>query len=183
MAYSPITSGTQSYSAGVTGFTMVAAPTDILNIFGTGAKTISITRIEVSGITSAATAITLDAQIVKRSTAGTLGSAALTALTAVPLSSNNAAATAVVSTVGTANYGTLGTLVGVVATKKVPLTLSPATATDFPQNDTGVSFIFNDPSLQNLQIVNATEQVAINMNAPTLPAGTALNIFVYWTEQ
>lgn len=183
LAYSPTTAGTASYTASVTGFTPVATPTDIFNIFGSNSKTISITRLEISGITSAATAITLDAQVFRRSTAGTLGSAVLTGLTAVPLDANNAAASAVVSTVGTANYTTLGTSTGLILSKKLPLTLSPATATDFPVNGVPVAFTFNDAGTQNCILRGTSQQIAINLNSASLPAGTALNILIEWTEQ
>lgn len=175
-------SGAQTFMASVTGFTPVATPTDIANIFGSASKTVSITRIEVSGITSAATAATLDLQLFKRSTVGTPGSAVLTGLTAVPLDANNGAATAVVSTVGTANYTTLGTSVGLVASKKLPLTLSPATATDFPISPV-VSFTFNDTGTQNAILRGTTQQFALNLNSAALPAGTALNVLIEWTEQ
>lgn len=183
LAYTAQNVGTNSYMASVSGFTPVAAPTDILNIFGSASKLVTVNRIKVTGITSAATAITLDCRLIKRSTAGTLGSAVLTALTATPLDSSNPAGSAVVSTVGTANYTTLGTIVGEVASEKLALTLSPATATDFPQSNVGAVFTFNDGVTQNVTLRGVAEQLAINLNAPTLPAGTVLNIFVEWTEK
>ncbi|GAC1502631.1 MAG: hypothetical protein NVS1B10_07460 [Candidatus Saccharimonadales bacterium] len=177
----PVASGAYTYAASITGFTPVATPTDIFNIFGSATKSVLVTRIEVTGITSSATASALDLQLIKRNTAGTLGTAVLTGVTAVPVDTNNPAATAVVSTVGTANYTTLGNLVGVVASKKLALTLSPATATDFPVGQV-VSFAFNDLNEQGIVLRGTSDQLALGLNSATLPAGTALSINITWEE-
>lgn len=171
-----------TYTASVTGFTPVAAATDILNMFGSAGKTIRITRIEVTGTTSAATAAVSDLQVVKRSTVGTLGSAVLTGLTAVPLDSGSAAASATVSTVGTANYGTLGTLIGAVEARKFTCQLGTATATDFPIIPPTV-FTWTDHNEQGLVVRGAAQQVALNWNGGTVPAGCSLDISVSWTEE
>lgn len=178
---SAVGSSNFTYAASATAFTPVATPTDFFNIFGSSTKNILITRIEVSGMTSAATAITMDLQLIKRNTAGTLGSAVLTGLTAVPVDSANPAATAVASTVGTANYTTLGTSVGVVAARKIPLTLSPATATDFPISNV-VVFTFNDLAEQGIVLRGTADQLALGLNGATLPAGTSLDINITWEE-
>lgn len=170
-----------TYAASTTAFTPVATPTDFFNIFGSASKTILVTRVEVSGMTSAATAITMDLQLNKRSTTGTLGSAVLTGLTIVPVDSTYPTATAVPSTVGTANYTTLGTLVGVVAAQKLSLTLSPATATDFPITRPTV-FTFNDLSEQGIILRGTSDQLALGLNGATLPAATSLNVNVTWIE-
>lgn len=171
-----------TYSASVTNFSPVATPTDFWNIFGSATRIIRITRIEVCGTTSAATAAILDLRVIKRSTAGTLGSAALTGLTAVPHDSANAAATAVVSTVGTANYTTLGTIVGIVQSRTLSLDLTPFSATDFPSTIPLV-FDFTNRNEQGLVLRGTSQQIGLNMNGDTLPAATALDINVVWTEE
>ncbi len=110
-------------------------------------------------------------QVVRWSTAGTLGSAVLTALTAVKHDVNDAAATAVVSTVGTANYTTQGTgstvpllcdtiFFGVVATGVVtPNALEFATRAD-----------------KALILRGTTDIIAISGNASAIPSGGVIDI-------
>lgn len=171
-----------TYTASVTGFSPVASATDILNIFGSSSKTIRITRIEISGTTSAATAAVNDLQVIKRSTAGTLGSAVLTALTAVPHDSASAAASATISTVGTANYTTLGTSVGILQARKFTCQLATATATDFPIVPPTI-WSFTERSEQGIVLRGATQQLALNWNGGAVPAGCSLDISVTWTEE
>lgn len=166
-----------TYSASVLDFTPVASPTDFFNIFGSATKTIRITRIEILGEATANNQI--DIVLVKRSTAGTLGSAVLTNLTAVPHDSNNAAATAVVSTVGTANYTTLGTLVGNVQSRSLSLP-NPSTSTI---SSPSIVFDFTNRNEQGIVLRGITQQIAFNGNAESLPSGTVLDINITWTEE
>ena len=152
-------------------------------MFGSATKTIRITRIEVSGSSTAATAATLTLQLVKRSTIGTIGSAVLTPLTAVPHDSGNAAGTAVVNTVGTANYTTVGTLVGQIQARMFSFTLTPFTATDFPECVPTV-FDFTNRNEQGIVLRGVTQQVALLFNgAPAMPAGALFNINITYTEE
>lgn len=178
------TEGTKAtYSAAFTAFAPVAAATDFINIFGSSTKTIRITRIEVSATTTAATAAVNDLQIIKRSTAGTLGSAVLTAATnIVPFDSLNAAATAVISSVGTANYTTLGTIVGVVDARKFTSQLATATATDFPVVHATV-FSFTERNEQGIVLRGTAQQLALNLAGGTVPAGASFNVTITWTEE
>lgn len=171
-----------TYSAAVTNFVPVAAPTDIFNIFGSSTKTIRVTRIQVSAITTLGTAATYDLTLVKRSAAGTLGSAVLTNLSAVPHDSNYAVATGVPSTVATANYTTLGTIVGNLRSQKLVETLSPETLTDygFP------SFVVFDFSARNetaIVLRGTSQQIGLNLNGVTLNGGDKFDIDITWTEE
>lgn len=96
-----------TYQYSTSAFSMQATPTAFVVIQGSATKTLRIKRIRVAGVATAQGNMKI--QLARWSTAGTLGSAALTALTAVKHDINDPAATAVVSTVGTANYGTEGT--------------------------------------------------------------------------
>ena len=96
-----------TYQYSVSGFTPVATPTAMVIIKGSATKTVRIKRIRLAGVATAQG--NMKVQSASWSTAGTLGSAALTALTAVKHDPNDAAATCTVSTVGTANYTTEGT--------------------------------------------------------------------------
>jgi hypothetical protein len=171
-----------TYSASVTAFTPVATPTDFFNIFGSATKEIHITRLEISGTTTSAVETVHNIQIMKRSTAGTLGSATLTALTVVPHDSADAAGTAIPSTVGTANYTTLGTLVGQVQARNLILSLATFTATDFPVGNTLV-FDFTNRNEKGIFLNNASEQLAINLNTETLVGTVKLDVNVTWTEE
>lgn len=110
---------TPHYSAAKNQLTPVASSTAVFVFTGSATKTVRVKRIRLSGIATAAGEQPFS--IKKNSSAGTLGSAALTTITAVPHDSSDAAATAVFSTVGTAVYTTLPTLVGVVATGELGL--------------------------------------------------------------
>lgn len=96
-----------TYQYSVSAFTPQATPTAMVVIQGSATKTLRIKKIRVAGVATAQGNMKI--QLTRWSTAGTLGSAALTALTAVKHDLNDAAATGVVSTVGTANYTTEGT--------------------------------------------------------------------------
>jgi hypothetical protein len=173
----------QTFSASITGFVPVATPTDFFNLCGSATKTIRITRVEISGTTTAAAGAALDLQLIKRSTAGTLGSAVLTPLTAVPHDSNDTVvADAVANTVGTANYTTLGSLVGVVRAIKFALQLTPQTATDFPEMQSNV-LDFSSRNEKALVLRGVAQQIALSMNGGALPAGTLLDINITFTAE
>lgn len=102
--------GAAVYRASIAYTLGVATPTAVVVLQGSSTKTIRFTFIKVQGWSTTAGVMKWKAS--RRTTAGTLGSAALTA---IPTQGKNdsgtvAAPTLVASTVGTANYGTLGTL-------------------------------------------------------------------------
>lgn len=171
-----------TYSFSVTGFTPVATPTDFACIIGSGTKTVRVTKIEISGTSTAATAAVLDLQVIKRSTAGTIAPGAFTAPTGVPHDSSDAAATAVVNTVGTANFGALGAIVGQVASRKFAFTLTPATATDFPIAAPTV-IVFTNNNEKGIVLRGVSQQLCLNFAGAALPAGTLLDINVTVTEE
>jgi hypothetical protein len=147
-------------------FTPVATPTDVMLIQGSATMTLRVKRMVFSGL--ATTAGNMPITLFRRSTAPTLGSAALTAITAGKHDTNDAAPTGVVSTVGTANVGTVGTTAGhlgqgriylpLVTTVPSPITWEFATRNDKP-------FILR----------GTTDYIAVNLNGAALPAGGVID--------
>lgn len=176
---------TPTYSCTVTGFTPVASPTDVWNMFGSTTKTIRVTRMQIWATDSSAVQTTLPIQLVLRSTIGSVGSAALTAIAGIPHDSNDGAATAVVNTIATANYTTLGTLVGgagnALRAGVVATWLTPETATDFP---TGYPLLWDFTTNNERAIVlrGATQQIALNLAGATIVGTLKLAIQVTWIE-
>ncbi len=177
----------RTYTAVFTGFTPVATPTDIINLFGAASVVLRLKRFYMNIMTDSAVATKLEARMAKRSTAGTLGSAALTGLTAVPHRSSTAtvattAAAGVASTVGTANYTTLGTLVGYVREQYVMPQLGTYTATNFPGSNV-VDWRFGENGEEPIMLLSATEQVGINMAGGTLTGTCLFAGFITWVEE
>lgn len=167
----PGTSPNPAYSASVTGLALAAAATDIFTLTGSASKTVRITRIQVSGIATAASAV--DLVLVKRSTADTGGTA--TNPTVVPNDSADAAGTAVVAAY-TANP-TTGALVGPVRSRKVTLTTAAGGLTS-------VTTIFDSgqQSGKPITLRGVAQQLALNFNGATV-AGATLNIDIEWYEE
>ncbi|MGZ5028998.1 MAG: hypothetical protein ACXWAT_00855 [Methylobacter sp.] len=151
-----------TYRYAMPDFTPVATPTDILVIQGSATKTIRIKRIAVYGESTAAGS--MGVQLVRRSTAGTLGSAVLTAVTAGKHDTGDGAATAVISTVGTANYTTLGTSAGVMGAAL--LTFGNAGAVQ-----SGVVWDYSTRNDKAIILRGATDFLCINMNGDAVPTG------------
>ena len=149
-------------------FSPVATPTDFIVIQGSATKTIRVKHIALNGI--ATTAGVMPIQIVKRTSAPTLGSAVLTAVTAGKHDSTDAAATAVVSTVGTANITTLGTAAGVIGVGRLSLTTA---ASALANGD--IEWEFALRSDKPVILRGATEYLVINANAGAVPAGGAID--------
>lgn len=177
----------KTYTACFTAFTPVAAPTDIINLFGSASVVIRVKRVYMNVITDSAVATKLEARLAKRSTAGTLGSAVLTGLTAVPHRSSlatvaTAAASGVASSVGTANYTTLGTLTGYVREQYIMPQLGTYTATNFPGANV-VDWRFGENSEEPIMLLSAIEQVGINMAGGTLTGTCLFGGFITWVEE
>jgi hypothetical protein len=149
-------------------FTPVATPTDFIVISGSATKTCRIKRIALSGVATSQGHIPL--QLIKRTTAGTLGSAVLTAITAAKHDTNDAAPTCSVSTVGTANYTTLGTTQGVLAARRLNL---PAASGGTFYSPT--EFEFSTRMDAPVFLRGAAELIGINGNGGALPAGTVID--------
>ena len=166
------TEGTKAtYSASVTALAPAATATDIFTIIGSGTKTIRVTRIQISGVATAAGAY--DVQLVKRSTADTLGTS--TAPTLIPHDSNDAAATSVVAAY-TANP-TLGTAVGVLQVKKITVS---TVAGAIPIVPTEFRPAPNERAIAVLR--GAAQQLCVNLNGVTMTGGS-LSLDVSFTEE
>jgi len=163
-----------TYRYNVQGITPVATPTDVLLIQGSSTMTVRIKRIVVNGI--ATTAGQMPFQVIRRSSAGTKGSATLTAITAGQHDINQASPTASVSYVQTANYTTVGTGAGVLDEGRVYLNVS----------GTGASSPFTlDYASRNdypLVLRGTSDFVAVNFGGATVPSGGALD-FTIETEE
>lgn len=160
-----------AYSASITGLVPAAAATDIFTLIGSATKTIRVTRIQISGVATAAAAV--DVQIIKRSTAGSGGTS--TSPTMVPNDSLDGAATALAKAF-TANP-TVGTIVGLIRSQKITLTTG---AGAIPLVQTLIEFGTNFARAITLR--GAAEQIAINWNAQTV-TGNSVNIDIEWTEE
>lgn len=160
----------QTYSASVTGLAPAVAATDIFLINGSATKTVRITRIQISGIATAAGAYAV--QLIKRSAANSGGTS--TAPTVVPHDSTDAAATAVVLAY-TANP-TPGTAVGTMQVKTI--TVSTA-AGAIPIVPTEMNFEMRDE--QPIVLRGTAQGLAINLNGVTMTGGV-LSIDITWTE-
>lgn len=166
------TEGTkQSYSAAISGFGPVATPTDFWQITGSASKTIRVTRISISGISSSGASVAT--LLYKRSTANTGGT--LTAATNVAHDSNNNPGSAVVNTYSASNPTTgTGALV-----RAGELTL-PASG-----NNPALPLVwdFTVRNSQGMVLRGTAQSLCINWNGVAVPGGSALCIDVEWTEE
>jgi hypothetical protein len=160
----------KTYSAAVL-ITTAALSTDILSIIGSSTKTIAITNFVISGIATTATVATVN--IIKRSTADTLGTP--TTVTAVPNDSSNAAATAVVTSY--AGVPTTGTLVGNLKTFKVFFPLASGGSAGTPSAPQYSPATITQP----IVLRGVAETLAINLGGITLPGGVVA-VSIEWTE-
>lgn len=153
-------------------FAPVATPTDIIQIKGSATKTVRITRISLTGVATAQG--NMPVQIVRRSTAGTAGSAVLTAVTGSTLDPNDGAATGTVSTVGTANFTTLGTLAGTLGADRINM---PAVGTGGVVTATVFDF-----SAAPLRLRGTSDWIGINLNGAAVPAGGVIDYMIETQE-
>ena len=164
-----------TYRYAALGFATVATPTDVLVIQGSATKTIRIKRVVLNGVATAAA--NMPVQIIRRSTAGTLGSAVLTALTAAKHDINDVAPTAVLSTVGTANYTTLGTTAGTIGAGRLQLS---AAATGL--SVTPLLWEFATRNDKALILRGTSDFICLNLNAGAVPLGAVVDIEVQTEE-
>jgi hypothetical protein len=146
-------------------FTPVATPTDIIQIQGSTTKTLRVTKIRIGGVATGQG--NMPVALIRRSAAGTLGSAVLTAVTGIKLDTTDGAATGVVSTVGTANYTTLGTAVGTLRTGRLNMPAVGAGAAPQP-----IEFEFDNAPLR---LRGAAEWIGINLNGAAVPSGGVID--------
>jgi hypothetical protein len=159
---------TPTYSAGVQTLVIANAATDIFTISGSSTKTISITNIEISGLSNNEDGFGI--AILKRSSANSGGTS--TTRVAVPHDSLSPAATAVVQAY-TANP-TIGTLVGIVRSSEL---FFPTTA-NLGQN---LTYEFGTRPSQPIILRGTSELLTVNFHGNSL-GGSSLNISVEWTE-
>lgn len=168
---------TPTYRAAKLALTPVASPTDVFVIQGSATKTVRIKKIKLSGVATAQG--NMPVQIVRRSSAGTPGSAVLTAITAVKHDTNDAAATAVISSVGTANYTTLGTLVGVLGAKRLSM---PASGSGAAGDGAETSFDFCRNADKALVLRGTSDFICVNFNGAAVPAGGVVDFEIEFEE-
>src|SRR6266571_2441944 len=175
----PIDGQRATYSAAKVGLVPGSSATDIFTITGSASKTIRVTRIEIVGTTTSATAAALDVLLLKRSTANT-GGTSTGSPTAVPHDSLSAAASATV--LSYTAVPTTGTLVGTaIRNQKLMLTLATYTATDFPPV-APVIWDFGSRPAQAIVLRGIAEVLAINLNTTTPTATASFDIAIEWTE-
>lgn len=167
---------TPCYRACKLAFAPVATPTDILVIQGSATKTVRIKIIQIGGVATAQG--NMPVQLIRRSTAGTIGSAVLTAITAgAHDNTNDGAATAVISTVGTANYTTPGTQVAIVGVGRVNMPAITSGAVTGP-----LSFDFCLHEDKALILRGTSDYLWINLNGTAIPAGGVFDILIEFEE-
>ena len=158
----------------VTGITPVATPTDFLVIQGSATMTGRVKRIRISGI--AAAAGTIIVQLLRRSTAGTIGSATLTAIAAMAHDTTDAAATLTVSYVQTANYTTPGTLVAQGGVRRLYLTTAALGTTNVAE------WVFSQSQDKPVILRGTSDYLWINLAGSTLPTTTVLDCEIQTEE-
>lgn len=168
---SPAAATKTSYSTATTGLAIEGTPTDVWEITGSGTKTIKITKVGISG--TAATAVTVDVALIKRSTANSSGTSSAT--TMVPHDSNNAAATAT-GKAYTADP-TLGTGVGTIRVMKLflPLTSTASAAGE-------AMFEFGVTPAQPIVLRGTAQQLCVNFGGATISTGS-ISIYCEFTEE
>ncbi len=164
-----------TYNYAVQAFAAVATPTDVLVIQGSATRRVLVKRVMIWGAATAAG--TMPVQVIRRSTAGTLGSAVLTAVVPAKHDTHDPTASAVVSTVGTANYTTVGTTAGIVATGRLQMTALATGVAAFP-------FIVDFGQLQDKPIIlrGIAEHCNINFSGAAIPAGGVMDITIELEE-
>jgi hypothetical protein len=161
-----------TYSVATVGYAPYASAADIAMLCGSSSATIRATRVAVSGRSTAANQI--DVSLIKRSTADTGGTQS--SLTAVPHDSVDAAATATGVTFGSAP--TAGITVGTIRAQQINLSAAGSGGATTPfEWDFGVVID------KSVVLRGSGQCVALNLGGAAVPAGTALDIFLEWTEE
>jgi hypothetical protein len=165
-------SSISTYSACYNGLTIPAAPTDIYYMLGSATKTVTISRVQISG-TETTVAMRLFS-FITRSTADSGGTCV--AATTGPLDQNNAVATAT-SFGCSVSPTTIGNLSAYVGTTEFVLPATTGVDSSWPQITT-----WGSPGTGQGVVLRGTAQT-FAINTTTASAGGSLNICVYWTEQ
>jgi hypothetical protein len=168
---------TSEYRYSELGITLVATPTDAIVIQGSNTQVVRIKRIILSGVATAQG--NMGVELIRRSTAGTLGSAVLTAVVPGKVDIQDPAATAVISTVGTANIGTVGASAGVLAAGRVSFGI---TGTGIGGSGNQLTFDFDEDSSDPIVLRGTSDFVVVNFAGGAVPAGGLLDFTIETTE-
>lgn len=163
----------QTYAVGVKFTPAVTVSRDFWNIYGSATKTITVLRIRISGVSTAAS--NADLILLRRSTAASGGTS--TTPTIVLLDTTNNAATAVVRAYTA--VGTEGTTAGNIWTGRFETAIATATATSMPPQE--MILDFTQSGRQGIVLRGTAQGVAIQPQT-VLGAGTSLSITVEFTE-
>jgi hypothetical protein len=166
----PYISKPQTYSASISAFVCAAAATDVFTIGGSATKVIKITKITVTGTTTAGSGASISLTLPIRSTANTLGT--FITLINVPYDSTNSLSTAVVKRY-TVNP-TLGTLVGNIHAQRVSINTVGTLNNEF-----SMEYSVRDSQPVILRGVN--QSLCVNFGGATI-TGSLISISVEWTE-
>ena len=158
----------RTYRYAGSAFAMVATPTDAIVIAGSARSITRIKRVAISGAATAAG--TMPILLIKRSTAGSLGSAVLTAVTPAKHDSEFEAPHGSVSTVGTANYTTVGTTAGNLGASRLCMT-ALATGVGVQPVVWDFSTRFDHPVI----LRGVAELVCVNFAGAAIPSGGVID--------
>lgn len=162
----------QSFAASISGLVAGAAATDILAILGVSNRQVTINRIIVSGIATAAASVPMS--VIKRSAPDTGGTS--TVLVGVTMDSRDPASAQAVVSAYTANPA-LGATVGPIASARVILSSTSASVGINP-----TVFDFERMYKKLPMLVAAGESLCLNYGGTTA-AGNLLDISIEWTEE
>lgn len=159
-----------TYSLAILGFVPAATATDILTIVGNANTVVRVSRIQITGIATAASE--MDVQIVKRTAANSGGTA--TNPTPAQHDSADPAAQATINQFS-ANPAGLGAGIA-MRSQKLALPAAGGTAQpvvwEFPAGRNG----------REVFLRGVAQAIAINLNGGAVPAGCSLDIEIEWTE-
>jgi hypothetical protein len=165
----------QTYSIGIDDYAPYATPTDIFLLQGSATRTIKITKIRISGASTAASS--MDLYLLKRTADNTAGTRASQAADVVKHDTLDDAATAVPYL-----YSVIPTSLGAGKTfrTKARHYFSRLGAAD--QSD---EFIVDFDIHRSKPIIlrGVAEQLAINLGGAAVPSGLILYINVEWVEE
>jgi len=159
-----------TYSISVAGFTPAATATDFAVLVGSATKTVRLSRIQISGIASAAA--TVEISLFKRTVADSGGTISATP-TIGQHDSNDAAPTAVLN-VYSANP-TLGTSGGLIRCEKLNLGIVGAAGQ--------IVWDFSTRNSKGIVLRGIAQNYALNWGGAAVPGGTSLAFDFEFTEE
>lgn len=167
------TDGTKvSYSAAAVGITLAALATDIFTITGSATKVVRITRIEITGSSTAGSGAVVNLQLIRRSAANTGGTS--TSDTAVSHDTTDSTATATVVHY-TVNPTLLGAAVGTVRSSRTAFVAAGL-------SDVPTQWEFGNRPSKAIVLRGTSQILALNIGGITVTGGVA-DINIEWTEE